>query len=156
MGVQTRTGGPSSALSVRSNKVDTGDDTSGGTRSIITQNLDSDDARALGNTVGGTGNGTGAVSSVSVEIRVGGAGNSIESPAGTAAKVGVGDQHTSINDVDEGTSSRSVVIDVVGSSPGAVRDGAKSPRRNGRLGNLCSPWSELGIRVRVWRELTMA
>lgn len=74
--------------------------------------------------------------SVSVEIRVGGSGNRIVSPSGTAGKLVVGDQNTGVDNVGKDAGSSGVIVDVVAAGSRAVRDGTKTPRREGRLGDL--------------------
>lgn len=93
------------------------------------------------------------MSSVSVEIRVGGSGNSIVSPNGTAAKLSVGDQNTGVNNVGKGTGSRSAIVDVVVAGSTAVRDGTKTPRREGSLGDLfigLELWSIEWLDMELW------
>lgn len=128
-GGSKQTGFASSALclDIGNNPVDTSNDTGGGTRTIVSQNLDGDDVDGLCNAIGGSTDGTSDVGSMSEEIRVGRARNSVESPGGTAAKLSVGNQNTGVDNVGKDASSSAAIIDVAGSGSALVRDGAKTP-----------------------------
>lgn len=126
-GKQTSFASSSLCLDIGNNPVDTGNDTSGGTTTIVSQNLDGDDVDGLCNTVCGSTDGTSDVGSMSEEIRVGRARDSVESPGGTAAKLSVCNQNTGVDNVGKDASSSTAIIDVAGTGSALVRDGAKTP-----------------------------
>lgn len=132
----TSLSGSSLGCDVCSDPVDSVNNTSGGTTAAIAQNLDGNDGGSLGHTVSDTSNVGTDVGSVSVEIRVGGSGNSVVSPSSTALKLGMGDQNTGVDNVGKGTESGRAIVDVRSAGSRFVGDGAKTPRRNGRLGDL--------------------
>lgn len=86
----------------------------------------------LSNTVGGTTNGTGNVSTVAEGIGVGAA-EGAEAQSNTVAELGVGSNDTAVNDVGVSAGTSRGVVDVAGRARSAVRDRAKAPRST-RLG----------------------
>lgn len=110
------------AASVVDSPVDTSNDTRVASAAVGTKDLDADDAGALSNTVGGTGDSTSAVSSMSVSISGGLAGDEVGTHGGTSTELGVLGVDTSIDHVDGGAGTSGVIVDVAGSSSGAARD----------------------------------
>jgi len=92
--------------------VDARDDTSGGSRPTGAQHLHGLEAGLFGNTIGGSGNGARAVSSVSVEVSVGLASDCGENELSAGSEVDVGGEDTGVNDVniDSASSNRAVNV----------------------------------------------
>lgn len=118
---------------VGGNPVDTLNDTGGGTGTRVVEDLDGDESGLLGDTVGGTTDGTGNVGTVTVTV-IGTASN-VGTHGGTAAELGVGGADTGVNDVDGNALAGGGVIDVVGGTSSQVRDTAQAPGGTG-LGGL--------------------
>lgn len=68
--VDESTVGAAAASGITGDEVNTGDDTSVGTRAVVTEDLDTVDGGVLGDTVRGRADGTGAVGAVAVGIAV--------------------------------------------------------------------------------------
>lgn len=108
--------------------VSVNDDGGGGRRAL--EDLDGDNVGALSNTVGGTGDGTSNVGTVSVGVG-GRATNSVVAKAGTAAELSVGGQETSIDDVGPGAGASGAVVAVGGRARGTAGGGSETPGSTG-------------------------
>lgn len=107
----------------------------GRTAAIASQDLDTNQLDLLGNSVAGTTNGTGDVSTVAVLVSVGGTLDKVGAHLGTATKVSVSSVDTSVNDVGSDASTGSIGVLVRGLGVGqstALADTAKTP--GGRRG----------------------
>lgn len=136
MGILTGLCGSSVALGVGGDPVDAGNDTGVGAGTVVSKDLDGNDGGLLCDSIGGAGNGSSDVGSVAVGVGVAGSGDGVVAPDGAATKVVVGGQDTGVDDVGIDAGACAAIIDVVGAGAGLVRDGAKTPRGDGRLGGL--------------------
>lgn len=96
--VHDRFGGTAIALSIVDGPFHSGDDARVGTTSGTVKDLDSDKAGFLSNTITGTSNGSGNVSSVTIAVGISAIG-SVGSPNSSAAKIGMADLNASINNI---------------------------------------------------------
>lgn len=94
--------------------------------SVGVEDLDGDDLSALGDTVGGTGDGGSNVSAVAVQVSVLLAGDEAGSPGGAATKFRVAGSDTSVQDVDSDTLSGSGIKDVTLLASSGVRQAGKA------------------------------
>ena len=122
------------ATAVGSDPLNTLNDTGGGTGTVITENLDTDESGLLGNTVGVATDGTGNVGTVTVAVAVGTA-SDVGTDGGTAAEVVVGGADTGVNNIDSDALAGGGVVDVAGGGAGAVGDTGNAPRSTS-LGGL--------------------
>lgn len=99
--------------------VNTSNDASVRARARSGQDLDGLQGNLLGNSVGGSSDGSGAVGSVSVEVLGAFSGDGVEDRGSTATEVNVGGKDTSVNDVDINSLTGNRVVGV-GSAQGEV------------------------------------
>lgn len=111
--------------------VDTSNDVGHGTGSVGAQDLDGDNVGLLGDTIGSTGNGSSAVSTVAVVICIGVVGGDGLAPLGSTLEFVVFNVDTSVDDKDgDAISSVGVVLVLVEGAEGqcfAVGDTGETP-----------------------------
>src|SRR5690606_6950683 len=114
-------------LGIGDDPVDTSDDTGVGAGAGGGEDLHTDEACLLGNTVGGATDGTSNVSTVTVAVSGRLAGDGVVTGRSTATELGVAGVDTSVNNVGEGTGTRAAVVDVGGEASVPVGDAGKTP-----------------------------
>lgn len=91
------------------------------------ENLDGHDVGLLGNAVNATGNSTGAVSTMSVDISKRRVGIGVVSVESATLEVCVDCVHTSVDDIRPHASSGRLIVGVHAPVAGSVRDGTETP-----------------------------
>lgn len=102
-----------------------GEDGGGGAGGAL-EDLDGDEVGLLCDAVGGPADGAGDVGAVAEGVGVGTA-DGVVAKGCASAELGVGDDHTRVDDVGVGALASGRVVDVRGRGAGLVADGAETP-----------------------------
>jgi len=109
------------------NELDSLDDSSVGSRSRASQDLNGNEGDFLGNSIGSSSDGSGDVSSVSVAIVVDSVSDVVGSPSDSSGEFLVSDQNTGVDD-ESGDSSSGVGVFVIPREENfSLRDSVQSP-----------------------------